>query len=176
MRYFGKGVDPIYGFIGAILALAGCLGGNVPSMAGFIAQAQSVGYFQVLAQFDLELIVSVMRETFEPMDLLIYGIATYEGYRFSFRRVNEADIESVAGLPDTGDRTYSPLRMRILLLALLVGLITPITSAIKSASEIVTMTYPSGAKLSDGKIVGGELDGEWTFWHESGQVQSRSIG
>ena len=36
-----------------------------------------------------------MVETFHPMDLLFYGIAIYEGYRFSFRELLEDEIESI---------------------------------------------------------------------------------
>jgi hypothetical protein len=33
-----------------------------------------------------------MRATFNPMDLLFYGIAVYEGYRFSFREITKKDL------------------------------------------------------------------------------------
>lgn len=34
----------------------------------------------------------VMVATFSPMDLLFYGIAVYEGYKLSFRRVSPEDM------------------------------------------------------------------------------------
>ena len=33
-----------------------------------------------------------MVATFSPMDLLFYGIAVYEGYKFSFRQVGPEDL------------------------------------------------------------------------------------
>ncbi len=33
----------------------------------------------------------VLTATFQVMDLLFYAIAVYEGYRFSFRRITEAE-------------------------------------------------------------------------------------
>jgi len=38
--------------------------------------------------------------TFHPTDLLFYGIAVYEGYRFSFRRLSDADLAGLAGSVD----------------------------------------------------------------------------
>ena len=33
----------------------------------------------------------VLTATFQVMDLLFYALAVYEGYRFSFRRITEAE-------------------------------------------------------------------------------------
>ncbi len=38
--------------------------------------------------------------TFQPMDLLFYAIAVYEGYRFSFVQISE---EQIAGLIKSGE-------------------------------------------------------------------------
>ncbi|HEX7014155.1 MAG TPA: hypothetical protein VF191_01505, partial [Cyclobacteriaceae bacterium] len=40
---------------------------------------------------------SFMMSTFSPIDLLFYGLAAYEGYRFSFRQISEAEILANAG-------------------------------------------------------------------------------
>jgi hypothetical protein len=37
-----------------------------------------------------------MQATFNPMDLLFYGIGVYEGYRFSFRQVSQADLTKIS--------------------------------------------------------------------------------
>ena len=49
----------------------------------------------ILEKLDLEIVISLMRATFNPMDLLFYGIAVYEGYRFSFRQVTQADLMKI---------------------------------------------------------------------------------
>jgi hypothetical protein len=36
-----------------------------------------------------------MTETFSFMDIVFYGIAGYEGYKFSFRTFTEADIATL---------------------------------------------------------------------------------
>jgi hypothetical protein len=93
VRFTGKGIDKIYGIIGAAGALLGCVLGNFLSQVGFIAQYPeiSLSYFEALKVLllDIKLTVEIMKETFSPIDLLFYGIALYEGYRFSFRKIDE---------------------------------------------------------------------------------------
>jgi len=86
VRPFGKGVNKIFGLIGAAWAVFGCLFGNLVAMCSFVAQSQGVGTLDVLMQLDLTTSYQILAETFSPIDLLFYGIAIYEGYRFSFRQ------------------------------------------------------------------------------------------
>ena len=39
--------------------------------------------------------MGLLIETFDFMDLLFYGIAIYEGYRFSFRNMTEEERASI---------------------------------------------------------------------------------
>jgi hypothetical protein len=96
VRYMGKGMDQIFGFTGAVLALIGCLMGNFLSLIGFAAQTEGVGYFEILGAIDYSLVPSIMAETFSPIDVLFYGLAIYEGYKFSFRVITEEEIMSNA--------------------------------------------------------------------------------
>lgn len=45
IRLTGKGIDKIFGISGAILAIFGCLLGNLLSNVGFIANAEGLRYF-----------------------------------------------------------------------------------------------------------------------------------
>lgn len=92
VRIFGKGIDMIFGIIGAFLALFGCVLGNFLSLVGFFANAEGLGYFETISLIDLSLIPDIMIESFNPMDVLFYGFAIYEGYRFSFRQITEEEI------------------------------------------------------------------------------------
>jgi hypothetical protein len=92
VRFAGKGFDQAFGILGAGLALCGCLLGNLFSLVGFIAEDEGLGYMQVLLGIDYSVVPQVMIATFSPIDLLFYGLAIYEGYRFSFRQVSEAEI------------------------------------------------------------------------------------
>jgi hypothetical protein len=89
VRHFGKGIDPVFGIVGASLALVGCLLGNVLTMLALGAQAENISYIDVLLYANYSLIPEAMMETFSPMDVLFYGIAIYEGYKFSFRKIEE---------------------------------------------------------------------------------------
>ena len=92
VRFVGKGIDQVFGVIGAVFALLGCLVGNYLSMVGFAADAEGLTYIDTLLLIDISLIPSIMAETFSPMDILFYGLAVYEGYRFSFRAIDEEEL------------------------------------------------------------------------------------
>jgi hypothetical protein len=101
IRNFGKGVDKIFGIVGAGLALLGCGLGNVLAVCGIIAADQDMGFFEVLSKLDLVIVKELMVATFSPMDLLFYGFAVYEGYKLSFRQVTEQDIAArITGSPE----------------------------------------------------------------------------
>ncbi len=99
MRFAGKGVDQVFGIVGAFIAVASCFLGNFLSIIGFGMGELGTGFFETLLIFDYAYFFPVMAETFSPIDLLFYGIAGYEGYKFSFRSFTEEDI---ARLHQTG--------------------------------------------------------------------------
>lgn len=96
VRYLGKGMDPIFGIMGGALALFGCLLGNFFSLIGITANQEGMPYLDLLSNIDYSLIPEIMIDTFSPMDLLFYGIAAYEGYKFSFRQITEQEIAANA--------------------------------------------------------------------------------
>lgn len=87
VRIMGKGIDMIFGIIGAFFSLLGCLIGNFFSLVGISANAQNLGYVEMLSLVEWASVPAIMAETFSAMDLLFYFIAIYEGFRFSFRKV-----------------------------------------------------------------------------------------
>ena len=95
IRLLGKGVDTVFGIIGAVLALLGCVLGNLLGVFGFIAADVGIPYFELLFQIKPSAIPQLVVDTFHPMDLLFYGIAVYEGYRLSFRQLSEEDLSQV---------------------------------------------------------------------------------
>lgn len=96
IRYTGKGIDQIFGIYGAILAFLGCAIGNLLTIIGSYAQLEGVGYFEVLSLINFSVIPDIMIETFSPIDLLFYGLAIYEGYKFSFRQISEEELRQHA--------------------------------------------------------------------------------
>jgi hypothetical protein len=85
VRLAGRGRSPLFGIAGALLALLGCVAGNFLAVLVIGAEELDVTILELLQFFisrPVE-IVNIMQETFQPVDLLFYGIALYEGYRFS---------------------------------------------------------------------------------------------
>ncbi len=96
VRWLGKGVDPVFGVVGAVLALLGCLAGNLLSVCIMISQNQGIALTDVLSRLDPSLAARIMSATFDVMDLLFYGIAIYEGYKFSFRQLTREELVRIA--------------------------------------------------------------------------------
>jgi hypothetical protein len=95
VRTFGKGIDKSFAVVGAVWSLAGCAVGNLLSVIGVISKQQDVPFFDILEKLNAEIVASLVQATFNPMDLLFYGIAVYEGYRFSFRPITQADLMKI---------------------------------------------------------------------------------
>ena len=88
----GKGVDKIYGILGAAFSLFGCLLGNFFALVGFFAKNENISLLETLSKIDYAKVPELMISTFSAMDLLFYGIAVYEGYKFSFRKISPEEI------------------------------------------------------------------------------------
>lgn len=97
VRVLGKGITKPFSIAGAALALLGCLLGNLFSVCGFLAAEQEAPVVRVCLQVlgKPAAAMELMKITFSPMDLLFYGIAVYEGYKFSIRTVTEEDLRAL---------------------------------------------------------------------------------
>ena len=78
--------------MGAVLALLGCAVGNLLTIAIIISQHQSIPFMDVVTQLDFDLVTQLMTATFNAMDVLFYGLAIYEGYKFSFRKLTDEEL------------------------------------------------------------------------------------
>ena len=96
VRALGKGIDTIFGIAGAVLALFGCLLGNLLAVVGLVAKHQGVPFFDALSALEATTIPGLMGSTFSPVDLLFYGIAVYEGYKLSFRQIRPEELQGFA--------------------------------------------------------------------------------
>ena len=97
VQIFGKGVDTIFGIMGAGLALVGCLAGNFLAIVAIISQTEEIPLLTVFGFLITapSAIIEFMILTFSPIDLLFYGLAIYEGYKLSFRRFTETELLSL---------------------------------------------------------------------------------
>jgi hypothetical protein len=91
VRICGKGIDKSFGSIAAILSLVGCLAGNLLTVCIVVSRHQQIPFLDLLSRLNPEIIVGLIRATFNPMDILFYGIAVYEGYKFSFARISKEE-------------------------------------------------------------------------------------
>ena len=87
----GKGIRPIFGILGAALALISCVLGDFFSIIGYISRDYEVSFREALTGVDYGEIFTIMLENVASMTALFYGFAVYEGYKFSFRAQNQPE-------------------------------------------------------------------------------------
>ena len=96
VRFLGKGVDITFGIVGAVFALLGCAAGNFLAMYGITANEFNVGYFEVFGMVGLDVGIDSFIANLDLIDLLFYGIAVYEGFKFATISPTEEDIMEYA--------------------------------------------------------------------------------
>lgn len=92
VRLTGKGIDQIFGIVGAILALIGCMLGNVFATCIAVSNQEAMPLMEVIGLLNFRVMADILTASFHPMDLLFYGLAVYEGYKFSFRRLTREEL------------------------------------------------------------------------------------
>lgn len=95
VQYLGKGIERPFQYVGAACALLGCVLGNYFAMVGLAAQDVHVDVFTMISRIPLDKAGMVMQASFQPMDLLFYAIAVYEGFRFSLKRITPAELATL---------------------------------------------------------------------------------
>jgi hypothetical protein len=93
VRVAGKGIDPAFGVVSAVLSMLGCVLGNLWTMTYFIAAKQGVPFLKAVSQLNPEIAVNLMVSTFNYMDVVFYGLALYFGYKYGFRRITEDELK-----------------------------------------------------------------------------------
>lgn len=84
VKFFGRGTDQTYGFVGAGLAFFGCVTGNLMAACAFIsADPRNPGFMTIF--FDAlgspGTAIRVMAAAFQPLDILFYILAITTGYK-----------------------------------------------------------------------------------------------
>tara|TARA_R110001632_G_scaffold42605_4_gene107877 strand:+ start:715 stop:1371 length:657 start_codon:yes stop_codon:yes gene_type:complete len=95
IRIFGKGIDQKFGITGAIIALISCALGNFFSIIAFVGQYENLSFFDTLLRFDYSQLIPIMSESFSVMDVLFYGLAAYEGYKFAFKPITKEEVNEL---------------------------------------------------------------------------------
>lgn len=99
MRFFGKGMDQIFGIVSAIFALAGCVLGNLLAACSLLALKQGTPLLEELTRLDLEQAIALLTQSFHPLDIVFYGMAIYTAYQQAFRVVSEEEKRRALALP-----------------------------------------------------------------------------
>ena len=98
VRLAGRGLDQVFGVAGSVLSLLGCVAGNLLAVVVMLSKQEALPFIEIMSRLDVSAAAQLLTATFNPIDLVFYGIALYEGYRLSFRQVTEADIaQALAG-------------------------------------------------------------------------------
>lgn len=86
VRALGKGTTPVFGVMGALLALGGCLVGNFLTGAVVLSNHWHISLATFFTRVTPDLTVRLMKAMFSPMDLLFYALAIWQGYKLSIVR------------------------------------------------------------------------------------------
>jgi hypothetical protein len=98
MRLLGGGRDRADGIIAAIVALLGCVAGNVLTAIVVVAQHGHYPYLAVLmAVLSKPAVVGeILQQGFNVLDLPFYAIAIYAGYRTAMK----PRVETATAVPE----------------------------------------------------------------------------
>ncbi len=170
IQFFGAGIDKKFGILGAVLSLGGCLLGNLFSQVGFIANEQSLGYFETLTYLDFNLAIGILTESFRPMDVVFYGIAVYEGYKFAFRRISVKLLSDLKSGKQEGYPANQKFRMPLAVSCVII-ISVMVFSLMRGVNGHKTYYYENGKVMSEGELHRSKEQGKWTYYYENGQVQ-----
>lgn len=95
VRKFGNGVEKIFGIWGAAISFFSVVFGNFLSIIGYLAEMEGLGYLETILLFDYSFFPQLMIETAGFIDIIFYGLAIIEGYKFSFRLITDQNIQEI---------------------------------------------------------------------------------
>lgn len=96
VHMFGQGIDRPFGRLGAAMSAFGCVLGTYLATWMLVAREAGVPLATVLNHLGFAGIAGATLGRAHPLDIIFYGIAIYEGYIFSFRRLTDTAINHVA--------------------------------------------------------------------------------
>jgi len=172
VRYFGAGINRIFGALAALLALAGSLLGYYLSQAGFPEEVQLAGIIKVLDYLKPDVMLNTVKETFDPLDLLFYGLAVLLAFLLAIRRINSKKKAKLEHIGYKGAPALYWLRLPLILVLILVPAFYGYTLTSGDSGGYNTLYYNSGEKMSEGGMRKGKETGEWTSWYENGNIKS----
>jgi len=95
VRIFGKGIDRIFGYVGALMAFAGCVAGNLLTVMLVVSSQGHIPLGTIASRLTPDLAWRMLTADFSLIDLLFYGLAIFAGYRYAFQRITPAELEAL---------------------------------------------------------------------------------
>lgn len=86
----GNGSTNSYRLLGAGLSLVGCILGNVLTIYLYISKEMDSPILDVVQAIPFSMLTDAMGKSFQVIDLLFYGLAIYEAWKFSVRAPEKA--------------------------------------------------------------------------------------
>lgn len=83
VRQFGRGDTAAFRLVAAVVSLLSCVSGNLIIACVFFARQIEAPVLQVVASLDTDLLVDLLTATFDPMDLLFYALAVWQGWKLA---------------------------------------------------------------------------------------------
>jgi hypothetical protein len=93
VRYFGYGVDNVFGVVGALLSFVGILFGNVLIYFKLAKKLFGWSIQETLIYFDSDVFYEFIGNFLGFSDIIFYGLTIYIGFRASFRKISKKDIQ-----------------------------------------------------------------------------------
>lgn len=84
MRFAGRGTEAIFGVAAGLLAILGCLLGNLLVVIYFAAHASEISYMQSLLTLDLAKTATLVKTSFKHIDFIFYAICVYLAFTIAY--------------------------------------------------------------------------------------------
>jgi hypothetical protein len=94
VRLSGRGFEVRFSALGAGLAVLGVVVGKTLGLLGLISRSENIPFWDLLGQLPPNAIPDLVRSSFEPMDLLFYGLAVWMGWKYSRRELSDDEVRS----------------------------------------------------------------------------------
>jgi hypothetical protein len=95
VRKLGRGIDPVFGYVGAALSILGIALGNIVSAMMVIAADQHIPFMDIAMRMSPSNAWMLLTAGFSPIDALFYGLGIYYGYRYSFHRPTAQELSTL---------------------------------------------------------------------------------
>lgn len=92
VQKLGKGFERQFQFVGAGLALLGCILGDLLVVLILVSKEFEIPLSVVIMNTDIPFAIELLTSTFDFFNLVFYGLAIYAGYKYSVIRLTQKQV------------------------------------------------------------------------------------